>query len=759
MATRINERHAGTIERARAAFREERARSFGFNITTPRYQVGSPQWQSANAEAFAKAFRSQAAVYACVLKRANGVSQAPLRVYKESDGDPDEQPDHGLRKLMANPNPVTSEAEFHVHTITQMDAVGFAAIEIERAVAGNILGLWHLRADWLRMIPQDQAPPTWEYRVPGRDPRIIPAEEIIVIPGGPSTDLKPVGMPPIEVALREIGINDSATDFLKLFLDTGGVPRHALISPNEIKDQAKADALKERWSQTYGGYRNWTQVALLHGGLDVKEIGANLDGLAYPQLRALLETHICAVYGVPPILVGMQAGLDAATYSNYAQARRAFFEDTIASLWSRIAGAIGRSLLPAFGNEAGDGVYVAFDTSNVVALQEDATQRWARAKEAATAGLITLNQFQSLVGLPGFGKDGDVLLLPFSVAPTRPDDLSKLADQTAEPPEPPVDPNKAPAEDDDDEEPADDEPSGDADDEATRNAETRRNAEAEREVRTMLLGGNVRDGGTRHYVQSIAARHGLRELPIEMRERIVSGNRRQVTRLATQQWAILATLFRSQGERVAKAYGKRSAEAFERRDIADLDALFGELDEEMRASLTAFYQRAGETAYRTASRVIGVGIDFDLSNPYVRRTQRDLARRIVGINETTRSDVRNVITDGIEAGKTHTAIADDLRGLYSENYRNRSLTIARTESQVAYNLSNADAYKASGRVLAMIVHDNPLHDSDPGSDGLTCAQRNGVITDVDAVQRHIYAEHPNGTMATSPLLVRPLGSP
>ena len=743
MTTRITERHAGTIERARAAFREERARSFGFNITTPRYQVGSPQWQTSNAEAFAKAFRSQAAVYACVLKRANGVSQAPLRVYKESDGDPDEQPDHGLRKLLANPNPVTSEAEFLVHTVTHMDAVGFAAIEIERAVAGNILGLWHLRADWLRMIPQDQAPPTWEYRVPGRDPRIIPAEDIIVIAGGPSTDLKPVGMAPIEVALREVGINDSATDFLKLFLDTGGVPRHALISPNEIKDQAKADALKERWSQTYGGYRNWTQVALLHGGLDVKEIGANLDGLAYPQLRALLETHICAVYGVPPILVGIQAGLDASTYSNYAQARRAFFEDTISALWSRIAGAIGRSLLPAFGHEAGDGVYLSFDTSDVVALQEDATQRWQRAKEAATAGLITLNQFQAYIGFPGFGEAGDVLLLPFSAMPTRPDDLSKLADQTAEPPEPIVDPSKG--DDDEDDPPVADE--DDADDEAAR-ADAR-----------LLLRYNIRD--SRQAVGRYLGRHPeVREIPLEMRERIVSGNRRNVTRLATQQWAILATLFRKQGERVASAYRKRAEAGFEVRDLSDLDALFGELDEEMRASLTAFYQRAGETAYRTASRVVGVGIDFDLSNPYVRRTQRDLARRIVGINETTRSDVRNVITDGIEAGKTHTAIADDLRGLYSESYRNRSLTIARTESQVSYNLATADAYKASGRVMAMVLHDNPEHTDDYGaSDGLSCAQRNGVITDVDAVSRHIYAEHPNGTLATSPLLVRPLGSP
>lgn len=730
---RLADRHEAAIERARVAYMEQRASTFGYNIATPSYQIGSPQWQAANAEAFAKAFRSQVAVYACVLKRANAVSQAPVRVYRDTDGDAEEIVNHGLRALMARPNPTVSEAEFMVHTITQMDAVGFAAIEIERAVAGNVLGLWHLRADWLRMIPRSQAAPDWEYRVPGNDPRIIPANEIIIIPGGPSTDLKPVGMPPIEVALREVGINDSATDFLKLFLDTGGVPRLALETPHEIKDQAKADAIRAKWSQTYGGYKNWTQVALLHGGMKVTEVGANLDGLAYPALRALLETHICAVYGVPPILVGIQAGLDASTYSNYEQARKAFFEDTVSALWKRIAGAIERALLPEFGD--GDGVYVAFDTNGIAALQEDETRKWQRATSALQAGAITVNQFQSLVGMPGFAEAGDVLLLPFSVQPTRPVDLSKLANQTAEPPAPQP---SALAEDADDDDKAKEESD---DDEADADAD-----EARSEVRSLLAGANE---------------HEVRELPIATRERIVTSNRRNMTRLATQQWARLVAIFRDHGDRIAKAYQKRETEGVEVRELDDILPLLDEFDAEIRASLTVFYARAGDSAYRTASRVLGVDIPFDLTaNPYIRKTQRDLANRIVGINQTTRQDVRNVVVDGIEAGKTHKAIAADLRGLYHESYRNRSLTIARTESQVAYNLGQADAYKASGRVLAMILHDNAQHTDDYGaSDGLSCAQRDGLITNVDAVSRHIYAEHPNGQLASSPMLVRPLGSP
>jgi phage portal protein BeeE len=98
----------------------------------------------------------------------------------------------------------------------------------------------------------------------------------------------------------------------------------------------------------YGGFQNWTKTVLLHGGLDYKTIGSNIEEFAYPQLRALTETHICSVFGVPPIVAGIQAGIDASTYSNYEQARKAFFEDTVQALWSRLDGALTRGLLSEF---------------------------------------------------------------------------------------------------------------------------------------------------------------------------------------------------------------------------------------------------------------------------------------------------------------------------------------------------------------------------------------------------------------------------
>jgi len=704
----------------------------GFSLNVPEYQIGTPRWLDMNIQTYRQAYATGTAVYRCIGARAQAVSSAPVRVYRDEGGDPTELPDHPLRQLMTAPNPMMSEAEFLVMTQTLMDATGFCAIEKVRARAGNVTQLWHLRSDWLQEIKRDQRASDWKFVVPGRVPVIIPAQDIIIIPGGPSTDLGTTGMSPIAVALREVGIDQGLTDFLKLFIEAGGTPRYALVTDQRVRTQEEAEEIRGKFGYTYGGFQNWTKTVLLHGGLDYKVIGSNIEEFAYPQLRALTETHICSVFGVPPIIAGLQAGLDASTYSNYEQARKAFFEDTVQALWARLDGALTRGLLAEFSDDRR--ISLEFDTSQVKALQEDATALWQRATSALSSGGITLNQFQSLLGLPGFETAGDVLYLSIATQPTRPDDLSLLADQTAEPPQPV--PASLPAGSD----------SGDT---------------ATSENTAPLGDGADQTKGMSHVGLE------LRTVPLETRARIGKANRRQIAKLGLTFTPRLRAMFRKQGEIVAAALQRRSADGH----YKPLEASEGLVSRALEASdfdalealtlreLTALYHAAGEAAFTAAALQLETEIGWDLSNPAIRQTLAQLARRVVEINATTREGIADVVTRGLDDGLTTQQIADNLRGLFTETYRGRALTIARTESQVSYNLATADAYKASGVVMAMQCLDNPDHTDDYGAaDGLSCAERNGIITDVDAVDIHIFSEHPNGTLAVSPLVVRPLGA-
>src|SRR5690242_16224996 len=62
-----------------------------------------------------------ATAFACLTLLADAVAESPLRVYRTNDeGDPEEQPAHRARVLLANPNPALSEAEFMVLTVLTM---------------------------------------------------------------------------------------------------------------------------------------------------------------------------------------------------------------------------------------------------------------------------------------------------------------------------------------------------------------------------------------------------------------------------------------------------------------------------------------------------------------------------------------------------------------------------------------------------------------------------------------------------------------
>ena len=149
---------------------------------------------------------------------------------------------------------------------------------------------------------------------------------------------------------------------------------------------------------------------------------------------------------------------------------------------------------------------------------------------------------------------------------------------------------------------------------------------------------------------------------------------------------------------------------------------------------------------------LSTSIAFDLANPNVRNVLDRLALRVVDINTQTRQDVARIVGEALDEGTTVPDLAKRLRGLFEETYANRSVTIARTESMTAYGEASVLGYRETGLVDRVELLDNPAHDTDPGSDGLTCAQRNGLIVPLDQAQTHIDAEHPNGTLALAPVL-------
>src|SRR5690606_21871375 len=145
------------------------------------------------------AYRRIALIFACVRYLAHAAGTAPIRVYNPEDEEPDDS--HPLRMLMAAPNPGMGESRVISFLVMNMAVTNFVVIEIERSVNGTPLALSQHRSDWIKPIPRNQPAPDWEYTVPGRDPIILEAEDVIPVTWADTPDQSPTGIGPMVAAL------------------------------------------------------------------------------------------------------------------------------------------------------------------------------------------------------------------------------------------------------------------------------------------------------------------------------------------------------------------------------------------------------------------------------------------------------------------------------------------------------------------------------------------------------------------------------
>lgn len=690
----------------------------GLVIGGPRTQA---TWPNYGLDGQVERAYKLAVVAACIDAIARDVSAAPLKVYRKVDGQPEEEPQHPARLVVHAPNPAMSESEFWYFVVAMAASTGFCVIEKVRSGAGRPVQLWPLVSPWLKVRPRPQQMPEWEYRVPGNDPWVLAAENVILVTYRPDPWGGWTGRSPLTSLKRQLAISDQMTDFLAVLFENGGVPPIGLrVLPQDgiipKLDEGERETILESFAQKYGGARNWHKPAFL-GGLEVTRIGLDLGELLWPDIRDRIETDVCIAFGLPSGFVGTLAGLQRNTFSNYENSTRQYYDGTVAPLWSRLDGAFTRGLLVEF--DPGLTREFAFDVSEITALQEDETPKWDRAIRGVASGMLTLDDGRSQVGLPPFeGGAGDVLLIPFSASITRPADLAILAGQTAEPPQPvpaALAPFAEPDEGDEPEAPEDEE---------------------ERALRFTVRA----DRGYRADRQTRAAIHTRSKKAIA-----------KLSRVGAQR---LRAFWRAQGKRIAEE-ATRSAVP-EQRALENID---WQAEERALADvLTRFYALNGETAFAEVADLLKVDVAWDLANPNVKHLMAELGQRIGGISETTRLDVSRVVTEALDEGVSLHELSERLTGLFEETYRGRAMAVGRTESQVAYNSASLTGYAETGQVSQVEMLDNRAHGGYGGDgDGLTCEERDGMVVDFGQAQMSVQGTHPNCILALSPILPMPLG--
>ena len=108
--------------------------------------------------------------------------------------------------------------------------------------------------------------------------------------------------------------------------------------------------------------------------------------------------EIALAFGVPPMLLAIPGDN---TYSNYSEANRVFWRQTVLPLGARIGHALTQWLSPSFGPD----LTLAIDTDAVDALSGDRAALWDRVSKAP---FLSVNEKRAATGY-GAVSGGDVL--------------------------------------------------------------------------------------------------------------------------------------------------------------------------------------------------------------------------------------------------------------------------------------------------------------------------------------------------------------
>ena len=114
---------------------------------------------------------------------------------------------------------------------------------------------------------------------------------------------------------------------------------------------------------------------LLEGGLDWKQLSLSPKDMDFVEAKNGAAREIALALGVPPMLLGIPGDN---TYSNYQEASRSFWRQTVLPLVTRTAKAMSAWLSPAWGG----GLELRPDLDQVEALSGERDQLWRRLERA-----------------------------------------------------------------------------------------------------------------------------------------------------------------------------------------------------------------------------------------------------------------------------------------------------------------------------------------------------------------------------------------
>ncbi len=330
---------------------------------------------------------------------ANSLPEAPLQVV-ETDEDGRRTPirDHDLPKLLAQPNPFFSDAQF-------WDAFSLSSVCSGDAYFIKKYNSWG-QPNELWWVPPYLMRPYWPpgitnvfiqnylYKIAGQS-ITVPVKDVFHYREGiDHRNMGRTGMSPLAAGMREIVGDSEWATYQVALAKRSGVPPF-LLTPKQGTNMtgfgpAEAKRLREEFDadrmSDNRGKSKFHSVAL-----DVTRLGQNPKELMLGDLRYSGQEIISSLTGLPGEVLNFGSSGKRSAYNNMTEANARAYEAVLIPLYRKLQRVLDKQLLPDFYPDGivPPNVSCYFDVSKIQALQEDINSYSVRIVDQYYRGVIS----------------------------------------------------------------------------------------------------------------------------------------------------------------------------------------------------------------------------------------------------------------------------------------------------------------------------------------------------------------------------------
>ena len=363
-------------------------------------------------------------VFSCINLRADSVAGIKLKLWSKRGA---EIKKHPILDLLDNPNPHQNYADFLATEVCYNSINGNSFIngvgvptkpEDSKSPLKMPKELYLLRPDRIQILPGTggELVGGYRYRVGAQ---IVDYDVSRICHRKTFHPLDDFwGMSALEAAAMPVDSDNNSQKWNMFLLQNSARPSGIIFVKGNLTDE-QYKRLQEQIQTNYSGPQNAGRPLLFESkdGGDFKEMSMTPKEMDWLKGRILTKREICQAFKVPSQLIGDP---DSQTYANYAEARRAFYQEFVIPYIKKYQDSLNKYLVPFFstsGSQDGS-IYLAYDKSDIEALQEDDDDKAERWGKLVIGGIASPNEARLAIGLdPAIDEYANDRLVPSTSVP------------------------------------------------------------------------------------------------------------------------------------------------------------------------------------------------------------------------------------------------------------------------------------------------------------------------------------------------------